>query len=169
MKMKFSINHLALLIFVAVIFSCSSSSNNQNKKQLKEPSTVEELGELLFFDSILSRNNQVSCASCHKPQHAFADNVPFSFGVDSLKGGRNAPSAMNQSARSFQFWDGRMETLEEQAVGPIENPVEMDLPLSAAVDKLNNHTQYKQFFIKLFGHQADKNQLQMLLLLMKEL
>jgi cytochrome c peroxidase len=63
---------------------------------------------------------------------------------------------MNQSARNFQFWDGRMETLEEQAAGPIENPVEMDMPLSFAVEKLNKHSQYRKFFIKIFGHPADK-------------
>lgn len=143
-----------VFVLTAALFACGKSDKSETK--LKEPATIEELGELLFFDSILSRGDQVSCASCHKPQYAFADNTPVSFGVDSLKGGRNTPSAMNQTARNFQFWDGRMETLEEQAAGPIENPVEMDLPLSAAVDKLNKHEQYKQFFIKIFGHPADK-------------
>ncbi len=143
------------LVISSVLVSCSSNSDSK-EKVLKEPSSIEELGELLFHDSILSRGNQVSCASCHKPQYAFADNTPVSIGVDGQKGGRNTPSAMNQSGRVFQFWDGRMETLEQQAAGPIENPVEMDLPLSAAVDKLNKHEQYKKFFIKIFGHPADK-------------
>jgi cytochrome c peroxidase len=141
------------LIFITILFSCNNSTI---EGKLKEPSTIEDLGELLFFDSILSRNNQISCASCHKPQFAFADNIPVSFGIDSLKGIRNTPSAMNQSARNFQFWDGRNETLEEQAAGPIENPVEMDIPLSFAVEKLNKHEQYRAFFIKIFGHPADK-------------
>lgn len=146
-----------ITVFIISFFiSCGSDHSKNQEKQLKEPSSIEELGELLFFDSILSRGEQVSCASCHKPEFAFADNVPVSFGVDSLKGERNTPSAMNQSARSFQFWDGRMETLEEQAAGPIENPVEMDMPLSYAVEKLNKHSQYRQFFIKIFGHPADK-------------
>ena len=147
--------NLVILIAISVFYSCGSSSNSK-EIVLKEPSTIEQLGELLFNDSILSRGNQVSCASCHKPEFAYADNTPVSFGVDSLKGGRNTPSAMNQSGRVFQFWDGRMETLEEQAAGPIENPVEMDIPLSAAVDKLNKHEQYRKFFIKIFGHPADK-------------
>jgi len=148
---------VGLLAISVALFSCGGdSTNNDNEKQLKEPATIEQLGELLFNDSILSRGNQVACASCHKPDHAFADVTPVSVGVDGLKGTRNTPSAMNQSGRVFQFWDGRMETLEEQAAGPIENPVEMDLPLSAAVDKLNKHEQYKKFFIKIFGHQADK-------------
>jgi cytochrome c peroxidase len=147
--------NFVLFIAISVFYSCGTNSDSK-EKLLKEPSTIEQLGELLFNDSILSRGNQVSCASCHKPEFAYADNTPVSFGVDSLKGGRNTPSAMNQSGRVFQFWDGRMETLEEQAAGPIENPVEMDLPLSAAVDKLNKHEQYRKFFIKIFGHPADK-------------
>ena len=146
---------LILLIAISSFFACTNSSNSKEKK-LKEPSTIEQLGELLFNDSILSRGNQVSCASCHKSQYAFADNTPVSFGVDSLKGERNTPSAMNQSGRVFQFWDGRVETLEEQAAGPIENPMEMDLPLSVAVERLNKNEQYRKFFIKIFGHPADK-------------
>lgn len=145
------------LFFITVLISCGDSSNQE--KILKEPSTIEELGELLFFDSILSRGNQVSCASCHKPQFAFADNTPFSFGVDSIKGGRNTPSVMNMTSRNFYFHDGRSETLEDQAGGPMENPVEMDIPLSFAVEKLNKHKQYRKFFIKLFGHTADKKSL----------
>jgi cytochrome c peroxidase len=159
-KFYICLMNLLRITFVGVLFtilvtSCGSELPN-NEKPLKEPSSIEELGELLFHDSILSRGNQISCASCHKPQYAFADNTPVSFGVDSLKGGRNTPSTMNQSARNFQFWDGRAETLEEQAAGPMENPVEMDIPLSFAVEKLNKHSQYRKFFIKLFGHPADK-------------
>ncbi|MES2567199.1 MAG: cytochrome c peroxidase [Bacteroidota bacterium] len=147
----------AFLIFGLGLCSCSDNKKQENR--LKEPSTVEELGELLFFDSILSRDGQISCASCHKPQFAFADNVPFSFGVDSAKGGRNTPSSMNMSARNFFFHDGRSESLEDQAGGPMENPVEMDIPLSVIVRKLNSHKQYRSFFIKVFGTPANKQNL----------
>lgn len=150
------LNFIALF-FITILISCDDSANQEIK--LKEPSTIEELGELLFFDSILSRGNQISCASCHKPQFAFADNTPVSFGVDSVKGGRNTPSVMNMTSRNFYFHDGRSETLEDQATGPMENPVEMDIPLSYAVEKLNKHNQYRKFFIKLFGHKADKKSL----------
>ena len=149
---------ISALLYAIFMISCGSDLPN-NEKLLKEPSSIEELGELLFNDSILSRGNQVSCASCHKPQFAFADNVPLSFGVDSIKGGRNTPSSMNMSARNFYFHDGRSETLEDQAGGPMENPVEMDIPISFAVEKLNKHSQYRKFFIKLFGHKADKESL----------
>lgn len=142
---------IASLVFV---IACTNSGKQENLK--KEPNTIEELGELLFHDPILSRENQVSCASCHKPEFAFADNVAFSFGVDSAKGGRNTPSVMNQGARNFFFHDGRAESLEEQASGPMENPIEMDIPLSTIVRKLNRHEQYKAFFIKIFGKPADK-------------
>lgn len=60
-------------------FDACGSSSDSKERILKEPSTVEQLGELLFNDSILSRGDQVSCASCHKPEFAFADNTPVSF------------------------------------------------------------------------------------------
>src|SRR4051812_39437311 len=81
--------------------------------------SVEEkiaLGAALFFDPILSKDSTVSCASCHRPDHAFADTVALSLGVGQKKGKRNAPSAMNLLlGRSF-FWDGRAATLEDQAL-----------------------------------------------------
>lgn len=123
------------------------------------PATVEQLGEKLFFDTILSRNNKISCASCHKPDYAFADNTPVSFGVDSAKGSRNTPSAMNMSARAFYFWDGRAATLEEQALGPIENPVEMDLPLTEAIRRLKKHPDYPTWFRKIFNAEPNKENL----------
>ncbi|MBL7918095.1 MAG: cytochrome-c peroxidase, partial [Bacteroidia bacterium] len=118
-----------ILIFLA---SCGSG-------RLDLAGTEEELGEKLFFDPILSRDSSVSCASCHKPEFAFADNSPTSMGVFKRKGDRNTPSCMNMTDRNFYFWDGRAETLEQQALGPIENPVEMDLPLSIAIRKLMNN------------------------------
>lgn len=153
---KYFLKFGLLLIVLITFFKCSNNTT-ADAKVLPTPSSIEELGKLLFFDSLLSRGNQVSCASCHKPQFAFSDNVPVSFGVDSLKGARNTPSAMNQKAHSFYFHDGRAETLEEQAQGPIENPVEMDIPLSAVVEKLNKHEQYRQFFISIFGGIATKD------------
>lgn len=153
--MKKIITLFASIAALSTLVSCSSN----NQQALKEPNTIEELGELLFFDSILSRDNQVSCASCHKPEFAFADNNTVSTGVDGLKGERNSPSCMNLSARNFFFWDGRAESMEEQALGPIENPVEMDLPLSVAIRKLNNHKQYRAFFVKIFGKQANRENL----------
>jgi cytochrome c peroxidase len=152
---NFFIKYCAIL-FTSIFVSCLP---DKHETILKEPTSIAQLGELLFHDSILSRENQISCASCHKPQFAFADNVAFSFGVDSVMGDRNTPSSMNMSARNFYFHDGRSETLEDQAGGPMENPSEMDIPLSVVVRKLNNHKQYRAFFVNLFGQPATKENL----------
>jgi cytochrome c peroxidase len=149
---------LTLFFPLLILLACSNEETKvANETKLKEPSTIAELGELLFFDSLLSDNNRVSCASCHKPQFAFADNLPFSFGVDSIKTERNTPSIMNQASRSFFFYDGRAETLEQQVLGPMENPKEMNLPMSFAIEKLILHKQYKTFFNKLFGQNPTKD------------
>ncbi|MBS1771748.1 MAG: c-type cytochrome [Bacteroidetes bacterium] len=105
---------------------------------------------MLFFDPILSEDSSISCASCHKPQFAFADTTPFSKGVHGRLGNRNAPSTMNVSSRDALFWDGRAKTLEEQALGPIANPVEMNLPVAEAVKRLNRSKKYRQLFFALF-------------------
>ena len=67
-----------VFVFLISVIILNSCDNNKKTTELKEPSSIEELGELLFHDSILSRGNQISCASCHKPEHAFADNTPVS-------------------------------------------------------------------------------------------
>jgi cytochrome c peroxidase len=105
-----------------------------------------ELGRRLFFDPILSSDRTVSCASCHKPELAFADDRAVSVGVGGKLGTRNTPSVMNASGRTSLFWDGRAETLEDQALHPIENPVEMALPVPEALARLNADPSYaKQF------------------------
>ncbi len=112
--------------------------------------TKERLGEMLFFDPILSEDSSISCASCHKPAFAFADTSAFSKGVHGRLGNRNTPSAMNVSARDFLFWDGRASSLEQQALGPIENPVEMNLKLSEAIKRLNRSKKYRNLFYSIY-------------------
>ena len=115
-----------------------------------ELSTRADLGRLLFFDPILSRDRTISCASCHKPEFAFADTSAVSIGVAGAKGVRNTPSSMNLSLQKVFFWDGRAKNLEEQALAPIENPVEMDLSIPEAVARLNANPVYRSAFIKIF-------------------
>lgn len=134
-----------LFLTVLVLDSCT------NLPSEKMVATEVQLGEKLFFDSILSRDNTISCASCHKPEFAFADNTPVSKGIRGQFGSRNAPSCMNQTERNFYFWDGRAETLEEQALGPIENPVEMDLPVSIAIHRLLKNEYYVKAFQSIYG------------------
>lgn len=128
---------------VAIILGFSFSKTPQKI-------TKERLGEMLFFDPILSEDSSISCASCHKPAFAFADTSAFSKGVHGRLGNRNTPSAMNVSARDFLFWDGRAASLEEQALGPIENPVEMNLKLSEAIKRLNRSKKYRNLFFTVY-------------------
>lgn len=117
------------------------------------------LGKQLFMDSILSEDYTLSCASCHRPDHAFADTSAVSTGVHGRKGTRNTPSAMNMTMRSSFFWDGRAATLEQQALMPIENPVEMNLPIDSAIARLRRHTYYNQAFVEVFGEQPTRENL----------
>ena len=105
-----------------------------------------QLGRRLFFDPRLSRTNEIACATCHLRQSAFSDPKPVSSGVDQRQGTRNAPALVNLAwGRSF-FWDGRAATLEEQAGKPIENPLEMDLPLDDAVARVATAPDYAGAF-----------------------
>lgn len=110
-----------------------------------------QLGKRLFFDSRLSSSGAISCASCHLPEHAFADPHPVSLGVDGQAGRRNAPSLVNLVWSQHFFWDGRAGSLEEQAGQPIENPVEMNLPLPEAVASLVGDPTYVAAFEAAYG------------------
>ena len=123
-----------------------------------DPATPAALGEQLFFDPILSQDRTVSCASCHKPEHAFADNVALSPGIHGQLGTRNTPSAMNTAGRLAFFWDDRAASLEEQALGPIANPREMGLPLAEAVTRLNTDANFARWFGQVYhGPATEKN------------
>jgi len=124
-----------------------------------EPADKAALGKILFLDPILSKDSTISCASCHKPAFAFSDTSAVSFGVDSSKGKRNTPSAMNLTLQKIMFWDGRAKDLEAQALMPIENPDEMNLPLSEAVHRLGQNEKYSTYFQKIFGSKPTKENL----------
>ena len=98
------------------------------------PLTAEsiEQGRRLFFDSRLSRDQSISCSSCHDPERAFTDGRPVAVGVFGRKGRRNSPALVNRGYGRAFFWDARIATLEEQVLKPIEDPNEMDLSLPQA-------------------------------------
>lgn len=110
-----------------------------------------ELGKQLFFDGRLSRNNKVSCAYCHIPGSGFSDPHPTSLGVDDLIGGRQAPTVLNTAFIPLLFWDGRAKSLEEQVLGPIQNPIEMAETLEHLVVKLRTVKGYRRQFRNVFG------------------
>lgn len=109
-----------------------------------------ELGRQLFFDPRLSADSSVSCATCHAPDQGFAAATQFGIGIRQQVGGRNSPVAYNRILSREQFWDGRAATLEEQAVGPIENPIEMGNTHDACIACLKGIPGYKKQFEAIF-------------------
>lgn len=118
------------------------------------PMTTEKvaLGEKLYFDKRLSSDRTVSCATCHDPATALADNNMVGIGIGLKKGARNAPTVLNSMFNELQFWDGRAATLEEQAKMPITNPIEMGMKdHDAVVARVGEITEYKPLFAATFG------------------
>jgi cytochrome c peroxidase len=109
------------------------------------------LGKQLYFDGRLSKNNAISCAFCHNPMTGFADPNQTSVGVGGQRGGRQSPTVYNTAFNLFQFWDGRAGSLEEQAIGPIHNPVEMAETHDNVVPKIGKIKGYQELFQKVFG------------------
>ncbi len=122
------------------------------------PMTPEkiELGRLLYFDKRVSSDGTVSCATCHDPKMAWAEHRATSAGIAGadghpLVGNRNSPTVINAAYAPNQFWDGRAATLEEQAVGPVGNAVEMGSSMDNVVLSFNKIEGYKERFQKVFG------------------
>ena len=110
------------------------------------------LGRKLFYDPILSRDNTISCGSCHIQGSAFTQHGhKVSHGIDDKVGTRNSPPIMNLAWSKTFFWDGGVFNLDLQPIAPIENPVEMDETLVNVLVKLNASNEYKQLFNKTFG------------------
>lgn len=113
-----------------------------------------ELGKVLFFDTRLSVNHAQSCASCHNPDLGFSDGMANGIGAMGGTLGRNTPHLYNLAWASAMFWDGRMETLEEQALGPIEAAGEMNMPLNQLLPRLKKVPYYQDTFKKVYGQQG---------------
>lgn len=141
--------------------------NETQLKQFFEPlpeSIIDEqknaaliaLGKKLYLDPRLSVNDKISCNSCHSLSNYGVDSEPTSPGHEGKRGGRNSPTTFNAALHIAQFWDGRAGTVEEQALGPILNPVEMGMPSEdAVVKKLKAIDEYKTLFAKAFSDQKD--------------
>lgn len=104
------------------------------------------LGRELFIDARLSRDEKVSCATCHDPQHAFTDEREVATGVFGRKGTRRVPRLVNRGYGKSFFWDGRIATLEEQVVRPIQDPKEMDMTLEEVVARIAAVRRYQDLF-----------------------
>ncbi len=122
------------------------------------PMTPEKiaLGKMLYFDKRLSADGTVACATCHIPRFGFTDGRPVATGIKGQKGGRSAPTVINRLFSKEQFWDGRAADLEDQALGPIQAPIEMGNTLEGMVANLDKIQGYRDQFKKVFGTDVTK-------------
>ena len=144
-------NHLKLDIELPLGLA---SGNAQIAGLDKNPLTRAkiELGRQLFFDKRLSLADAgIACATCHDPDHGYAKDTQFGVGIRDQTGNRNSPPAYNRILSTAQFWDGRAATLEEQAIGPIANPIEMGTTHESCVTCLKGIEGYRLQFDKIFG------------------
>ena len=145
------------LVSACLLVSCASPGPEATAplglpplRHSAQPELVE-LGRKLFFDKRFSEDNTVSCATCHNPEFGFADGLKTSTGVRNQKGKRNAPTVLNAVYGRFQFWDGRAKDLEDQAGGPMANPIEMNQSHELSAKKLNSDPGVVAAFEKVFG------------------
>jgi cytochrome c peroxidase len=163
----------AALLFPFFFISCSEKPKvEESSKPVSEPVAIQSplglppvpipadnpptadtiaLGRRLYYDKQLSGDNTVACSHCHNPDLYFTDGRPVSQGVNGKTGTRNAPTVLNAAYQPVQFWDGRATSLEDQAGGPIQNPVEMNQPHDVMVAKIGKMTEYQAAFDKAFG------------------
>lgn len=164
------INNLLLFIALVILFTACNKNVSTSPKPMPlavpanfpapaynfTGNTLTEegfaLGRKLFYDPLLSRNNTISCGSCHIQGSAFTHHGHnVSHGIDDKLGTRNSPPIMNLAWSTSFFWDGGVFNLDLQPVAPIENPVEMDETMPNVLAKLNASAEYKQLFQQAFG------------------
>ena len=112
------------------------------------------LGKVLFFDTLLSGNKTMSCATCHNPELGFGDGLKHSFGANGRQLKRHTPHLYNLAWASSLFWDGRAETLEQQSLMPIANPDEMDLNLEELITRIKANKWYRDEFSAVYGEEG---------------
>lgn len=150
------LSFITLLGVSSPIFAQWEALPKQAPAPSDNPTTAAkvELGRSLFFDPRLSSTGTVSCNSCHNLMLGGDDNRPVSMGVHGKTGSRSAPTVWNAAFNSSQFWDGRARSLEEQALGPLTNPIEMGLKNNAmAVKRIRAIKGYTPMFEKAFAGQ----------------
>ena len=158
--MKFKITLISLILFVSAITIKKGfqlkypdyfpKPTYDLKKNILTKETIA-LGRTLFYDPILSKNNTISCASCHSSFNAFAHtDHSLSHGIDDLIGTRNAPALMNLAWQQLFMWDGAINHLDMQALAPINHPKEMGESINHIIDKLNKTAPYPTLFKKAF-------------------
>lgn len=147
-----------IAVSVLSILSFGAHAERQSNEPIKviEPisgldSKKIELGKTLWFEPRLSASNTISCNSCHNIAKGGVDNLPSSIGHKWSIGPINSPTVFNSDLNFVQFWNGRAKDLQEQAAGPIENPLEMAFTHQLAVDTLQSIPQYREWFQQAYG------------------
>lgn len=151
MKLFFS---FASLLLAAQTLFAQEQLPSQVPTPADNPTTEAKvlLGKTLYFDPRLSLDGTVSCNSCHNVMAAGEDGRPTSVGIKGQRGGRNAPTVWNSGFLTVQFWDGRAATLEDQAKGPLVNPIEMGMPNhQAVIERIKKIPGYQAMFDAAFG------------------
>jgi len=143
-------------IFPLVIYLFAKEPISPIPLNIKVNIEKADLGKELFFDTILSKNNTISCHTCHLLNQGGVDNLQFSVGIDGKLGNINAPTVLNSIFNFVQFWDGRAKNLHQQVFGPVTNPVEMDNNFENLITKLNK-TNYKNKFESIYKDGITKN------------
>ncbi|MGD8110027.1 cytochrome-c peroxidase [Vibrio sp. TRT 21S02] len=150
---------IAMSILLAVSFGASADRAVEEPIKAIEPieglnTQKVELGKALWFEPRLSASNTISCNSCHNVATGGVDNLPSSIGHKWSIGPINSPTVLNSDMNFVQFWNGRAKDLQEQAAGPIENPLEMAFTHELAIDTLQSIPQYRQWFKEAYGKEA---------------
>ena len=141
--MKFLIFFISVFLFADSLIVPVPENAPYNKQKAK-------IGEILFFDTILSNDNTISCASCHNPSEGWADRRKVSIGVYGRKGIVQSPTVLNSRFNFVQMWNGRFANLKDQINGPIHNPVEMNMSNALVEKRLNASKMYKKMFKKVY-------------------
>jgi len=144
-----------IILFLSFFIILNAEPITPLKSMKVEPKKVE-LGKALFFDTRLSKNNTISCATCHDLENGGDDGLKSSFGINGQQGDINSPTVYNSVYNFKQFWNGRAKDLADQATGPIENPVEMGHDFTTLIKELKK-TSYKQKFATIYDDGITKN------------
>lgn len=144
-----------ILIFSTLLFSKELITPIPLEKDYDEDKA--KLGKAIFFDKRLSKDNSISCASCHLLDKGGDDDISVSYGIDGKRGERNSPTVFNTRYNILQFWDGRAKNLKAQIKDPIHNPVEMGTNFEEIIKKLTKDDIYKQKFKAIYKEGITEN------------
>ena len=146
----FKAGHSSLQTWLLPDRAPAPAGNQLNKARI-------ELGKALFFDPRLSGDGNMSCATCHNPMLGWSDALPTARGTKSMVLGRASPTIINTGFNDIQMWDGRKSTLEDQAMGPMEASVEMNMDTDKLFKWINTNKGYKKLFKKAYPDSKEIN------------